>query len=310
MIRELILEASRSQAFQDHVAHSAVLRRASHRFLPGEELADALSVSSALWAERIPTVLTCLGESVHSSEAATAAGWHYQDVLGRIEAARLPADISVKLTHLGLPFGVQACLDNLMPLAAESARRGRTLWLDMEDSSTTDATLSVFETLREGYENVGLALQANLRRTGDDLERLLQLDPLVRLVKGAYRERADRAHQTRKEVNAAYLQLAGELLSWSAAGRAQPVFATHDTALLEEISTLANALGAGPHGYEVHMLYGIRTADLKRLAREGTRVRVLISYGPDWAAWYLRRLAERPANIALAATALFAKRRE
>lgn len=310
MIRELILEASRSPGFREHVAHSSVLRRASHRFLPGEELDDALRVAQALWAERIPSILTCLGESVSTPEAAAAAARHYLDALARVDAAGVPADISVKLSHVGLAFGVGACLENLLPVAAEAKRRGRALWLDMEDSPTTEDTLRTYEALREGFEDVGIALQANLRRTPADLERLLALDPKVRLVKGAYRETAANAYTTRREVNAAFLQLAGDLLSWSAAGRAQPVFATHDTALLEEISTLATALGAGPHGYEVHMLYGIRTADLKHLAQEGTRVRVLVSYGPDWAAWYLRRLAERPANIALAATSLLAKRRE
>jgi proline dehydrogenase len=310
LIRELIQQASRSPAFQQHVAHSAVLRRASRRFLPGEELDDALRVATELWAERIPTVLTCLGESVTSPDAAAAASLHYVDVLRRIEDARLPTDVSVKLSHLGLAFGVEACLENVIPIAAEAKRAGRTLWLDIEDSSTTEATLATFEGLREGFDDIGIALQANLKRTPADLERLVPLDPKVRLVKGAYRENAENAHTTRRDVNAAFLKLAGELLSWSSAGRVQPVFATHDTELLAEIGKLAAALGAGPHGYEVHMLYGIRTADLKRLAREGTRVRVLISYGPDWAAWYLRRIAERPANLALAATSLIAKRRE
>jgi proline dehydrogenase len=310
VIRELIQEASRSPAFQQHVAHSSVLRRASRRFLPGEELDDALGVATELWAERIPTVLTCLGESVASPDAATAASQHYVEVLRRIGQTKLPTDVSVKLSHLGLAFGVEACLENLIPVAGEAKTVGRTLWLDIEDSTTTDATLATFEGLREGFDDIGIALQANLRRTPTDLERLVQLDPKVRLVKGAYRERADNAYTARRDVNAAFLELAGELLSWSAAGRAQPVIATHDTELLAEIAKLATALGAGPHGYEVHMLYGIRTADLKRLAREGTRVRVLVSYGPDWAAWYLRRIAERPANLALAATSLIAKRRE
>jgi proline dehydrogenase len=310
VIRELIQEASRSPSFQQHVAHSAVLRRASRRFLPGEQLEDALRVATELWAQRIPTVLTCLGESVTTPDAAAAASLHYVEVLRRVKTAGLPTDISVKLSHLGLAFGIEACLENLIPIAAEAKRDGRTLWLDIEDSTTTDATLTTFEALREGFNDIGIALQANLRRTPADLERLLPLDPLVRLVKGAYRESAGNAHTTRRDVNAAFLEIAGELLSWSAAGRVQPVFATHDLELLEEIANLATALGAGPHGYEVHMLYGIRTADLKRLAQEGTRVRVLVSYGPDWAAWYLRRLAERPANLALAATSLLAKRRD
>lgn len=310
MIRELIQEASRSPSFQQHVAHSSVLRRASRRFLPGERLDDALRVAEELWAERIPTLLTCLGESVTTPEAAAAASLHYVEVLRRVKAAELPTDVSVKLSHLGLAFGIEACLENLIPIATEAKKNGRTLWLDIEESATTDATLATFEALREGFDAIGIALQANLRRTPADLERLLPLDPLVRLVKGAYRESPASAYTTRHDVNAAFLQLAGDLLSWSAAGRAQPVFATHDTELLAEIANLAAALGAGPHGYEVHMLYGIRTADLKRLAHEGTRVRVLVSYGPDWAAWYLRRIAERPANLALAATSLIAKRRD
>lgn len=304
MIRELLLEASHSDLVRERLARSHLAQRASHRFMPGEELDDAIGAVRELWHDRVPCLLTRLGEAVTDPGQAAGATSHYLAALDRLESERLPGDVSVKPTQLGLGLGVQTCLDNLGPIVERAAGGGRVVWIDMEDSSTTAATLDIFEQVAGSHANLGLALQANLRRTKADLERLIPLRPRIRLVKGAYSEPGPAAFHGRREVNAAYLELAGDLLSWAAAGRAEPVFGTHDAEMVAEIANLAAVLGASPHAYEVHMLYGIRSEDLYRLAREGTHVRVLISYGPDWAAWYLRRLAERPANVALAVTSL------
>ena len=308
MIRSLILDASKNPSVTGRIGHSRLARRASWRFLPGEELEDALDAAAALWQERIPTLLTRLGEHVTTAAAADEAARHYLGAIAALTARDLPGDLSVKPSQLGLGVEGAGCEHSLRAIAHRARLTGRVVWIDMEDASTTDATLNLFERLSEAYDNLGLALQANLRRTPADLERLVPLRPRIRLVKGAYGESRDIAHQGRKAIDAAYLELAGELISWAAAGRAEPVFGTHDTELAGRIAELSDALGAGRHAYEVHMLFGIRAEELRRLHREGTRVRVLISYGPDWAAWYLRRLAERPANVFLAASTLLGSR--
>lgn len=304
MLRELILEGSRHPALLNRVAHSQVGRRASSRFMPGEELEEALAAASQLWAEGIPSVLTRLGEHVTGEAAALDAVSQYVGALEELDRRSLPADISIKPSQLGLGFAPDLCARHLDDLAVRADAGGRLVWIDMEESSTTGATLALFERAAARRPNLGLAIQANLHRTKEDLERLVSLRPRIRLVKGAYAESGDIAWHGKAAIDKAYLELAGDLLTWAAAGRAQPVFATHDGVLLDEIAKLAVALGAGPHSYEVHMLYGIRGDEQRRLRGEGVGLRVLISYGPDWAAWYLRRLAERPANLLLAASAL------
>lgn len=308
MIRSLILDASRSPALTGRISHSRLAQKASWRFLPGEELDDALDAAALLWDERIPSLLTRLGEHVTTAGAADDAARHYLGAIAALTARGLPGDVSVKPSQLGLAVTGAGCEHHLRAIAHRARLAGRVAWIDMEDSTTTDATLMLFERLSQSYQNLGLALQANLRRTPADLERLVPLRPRIRLVKGAYGEPPEIAYQGRKAIDAAYLELAGELISWAAAGRAEPVFGTHDTELIDRIAEVSDAIGAGRHAYEVHMLFGIRAEELRRLHREGTRVRVLISYGPDWAAWYLRRLAERPANVFLAASTLLRRR--
>lgn len=169
------------------------------------------------------------------------------------------------------------------------------LWIDMEEASYVDVTLSLYWRLRQEHERVGLCLQAYLRRTPADLEALLPLGPAIRLVKGAYRESPEIAFQNKADVDAAYLELAERLLEHSPAG-AFAVLGTHDHRLIQSVDERAEALGLGSGAYEVHMLYGIRAPMQRELASSGVGVRVLISYGENWFPWYMRRIAERPAN--------------
>jgi proline dehydrogenase len=249
----------------------------------------------------IGAVLTELGEQVTSAADAAAVRDRYLDVLDRIGQARLPlplpAHVSVKLTHLGLEVDQDACLHHLMALAARAAERRAFLWIDMEESRYVDVTLELFRRVRAARDAVGVCLQAYLRRTPADLQTLLPLGPAIRLVKGAYSEPPHVAFPRKRDVDAAYLALAEQLLLQAVRSRARPVFGTHDVGLLARIRARARELGAPEDTYEVHMLYGIRTADQRTLARAGVRVRVLISYGSHWFPWYMRRLAERPANV-------------
>jgi len=209
----------------------------------------------------------------------------------------LPTQLSVKLTHLGLDVDRDACEQAVRALAARATRAGSVLWIDMEDSHYTDATLELFCRVRADHADVGLCLQAYLRRTSRDLEPLLALAPPIRLVKGAYAEEPAVAFPRKRDTDAAYLALAVQLLEQAAHGAARPVFGTHDMRLVGRIREQAAALGVPPGGYEFHLLYGIRAAEQRALAAQGEKVRVLISYGSAWFAWYMRRLAERPANV-------------
>ncbi|MFP5356113.1 MAG: proline dehydrogenase family protein, partial [Gemmatimonadota bacterium] len=183
------------------------------------------------------------------------------------------------------------------PIVARSAEHGKTLWIDMEDSSYVDRTLELYERLKASNDKVGLCIQSYLFRTPADLERLLAIKPAIRLVKGAYAEPADVAFPAKKDTDAQYISLGERLLEAARAGQAFPVFGTHDMTIVNRLVAKAAALGVAPGQFEVHMLYGIRSAEQRALATQGHAVRCLISYGNNWFPWYMRRLAERPANV-------------
>jgi proline dehydrogenase len=296
LARSLLLRASRSQWLAGQFRKRNFARRAVRRFMPGERLADALDACAEFAAAGLGTVLTELGEQVRSGVEAQAVRDHYLDVFSQLRERFLPTQLSLKLTHLGLDLGRDACTRHVLQLAAKAAEEGSFLWLDMEESRYVDATLEIFRRARAERANVGVCLQAYLRRTPGDIDALLPLAPAIRLVKGAYREPADVALPRKKDVDAQFIALADTLLAAGAKGQAHAVFGTHDMKVLARIRELASRHRADGR-YEVHMLYGIRAADQLALAAEGVKVRVLVSYGAHWFAWYMRRLAERPANV-------------
>jgi proline dehydrogenase len=267
------------------------------RFLPGEELGAALDAATAFARDGIGSVLTELGEQVTTRAEAGRVRDHYLQVFDRVRQRGLPAHVSVKLTHLGLDVDRAACLENVLGLAARAADARSFLWIDMEESRYVDVTLELFRRARAAHAGVGVCLQAYLRRTPADLEGLLPLGPAIRLVKGAYNEPPDVAFPKKRDVDERYFALAGRLLEHAVRGQARPVFGTHDLGLIARLRQHAAALGTTPGAYEVHMLYGIRAAEQRALTRDGVPVRVLISYGTHWFPWYMRRLAERPANV-------------
>lgn len=296
LARTLLLRASRSPWLAEQFRKRAFARRAVRKFMPGETRDDALNAAGALAKDNLGTVLTQLGEQVQNAAEATAVRDHYLQVFDQIRQRSLPAHVSVKLTHLGLDVGREACTHHVLDLAAK-ARADRTfLWIDMEEARYVDATLEIYRRARADGPGIGVCLQAYLRRTPQDLAALLPIGPAIRLVKGAYKESQELALQRKEEIDGQYESLAGQLLDATTGGRATVVFGTHDLRLVERIRAQAVSRGADGR-YEVHMLYGIRTDDQRALARAGVKVRVLISYGSHWFAWYMRRLAERPANI-------------
>jgi proline dehydrogenase len=293
--RSLLLRASRSPWLAAQVRRRAFTRRAVRRFMPGEEMAAALEATEELGAGGIGTVLTSLGEQVRTREEAAAVREHYLELLERIHARGLPAQISVKPTHLGLDVDAEACAESVRELVARAEEAGSMVWIDMEESWYVDATLSLYRRAREASERVGLCLQAYLRRTPADLEALLPLAPAIRLVKGAYREPPEVAFPRKQDTDAAFLALTERMLDH--APGTLPVLGTHDLRLIERIRNSAAARGLPAGAYEVHMLYGIQSQVQRELASDGVPVRVLVSYGENWFPWYMRRLAERPANL-------------
>lgn len=297
LVRRLLLRSSRSVWFAEQLRRRAFLRRAVRRFMPGEELDAALDAAADFARSGIGSVVTELGEQVATRAEAAGVRDRYHEALDRIRTRRLPVHLSVKLTHLGLGVDRAACERDVVGLLARAAEAGSFLWIDMEESRYVDATLEVFRRARAEHDQVGVCLQAYLRRTPADLERLLPLGPAIRLVKGAYQEPAAIAFSRKRDVDARFYALGERLLQHAAGGRARPVFGTHDLRLVARLRERAAALGPARGAYEIHMLYGIKAREQRALAADGCALRVLISYGSAWFPWYMRRLAERPANV-------------
>jgi proline dehydrogenase len=267
--------------------------------MPGETLEDALAAAAVLREERIGTVLTQLGENVTDVADADRVTRHYHDVLARIASSGIDGEISVKLTQLGLDVDPARCHGNVRGLAARARQLGNFVWIDMEQHRYVDATLGVYRAVVADFPNVGVCLQAYLFRTAGDLSSLIPLGGGVRLVKGAYREPANIAYPKKRDVDENFLALAKRMIGDDArASGLRAVFGTHDASLIKAIQS---------DGAEFHLLYGIQRAEQRRLAREGHRTRVLISYGEQWFPWYMRRLAERPANVLFVAKAMLSK---
>jgi len=296
LARRLLLAASRSAWLARQLRQRAFLRRAVRRFLPGEEPEAALAAAAGLSQVGLGAVLTQLGEQVALEAEAQAVRDHYFELLDRVREGALGAELSIKLTQLGLDTDRAACARDVAALARHAARAGSFLWIDMEESRYVDPTLALLREVLAAGPRVGVCLQAYLRRTPADLEALWPLGPAIRLVKGAYNEPAAVAWPRKRDVDRAYAELAARLLEHTPQG-VRAVFGTHDLHLIARIRAQAAALALAPGAYEIHMLYGIRANEQRALAREGCRVRVLISYGSAWFPWYMRRLAERPANL-------------
>jgi proline dehydrogenase len=304
-MRRSLLKASQSQWLREHAPRYGFMRRTVTRFMPGENVGDALAAAQTLALNGIGTVLTHLGENITDRAEAQEVTKHYLDVLERIRAANLPAEVSVKLTQLGLDLDNEFCYSNLVALI-EHTHAEKTLWIDIEQSPYVDVTLQLYRRARKAYANVGVCVQAYLFRTEKDLDALISIGASVRLVKGAYNEPAEIAFPLKRDVDENYIHLAQRLLSpESRKMRVRAAMATHDRALIKKIVEWSASQGIAKTNLEFQMLYGIQRAEQIRLAREGYRCNVLISYGSFWFPWFMRRLAERPANVLFLARNFF-----
>jgi proline dehydrogenase len=263
--------------------------------MPGEHAEDALREGRRLQVSGIPTLVTCLGENVTTEAEATAVVDEYQGLGRAVRAAGLDMELSVKLTHLGLDQGVGLAARNLARIAEAAAG---IVWVDMEGSNYVDRTLDAWREARAQHDNVGICLQAYLHRTERDFEEILPETPHIRLVKGAYMEPPDIAMAKKSTVDEAFRKLASRMLRERLAGQmGRPAIATHDQRLIGDAKRIAFEIGLAADQWEIDMLYGIAEQSQAALVRSGVPLRVLISYGSHWFPWYMRRLAERPANV-------------
>jgi proline dehydrogenase len=304
--RSILLAAARSQRLNNFALRSAFVKRATRKFMPGEHVGDALEAGARIAASGRGLIFTQLGEAITGAEAAVAVRDHYLLLFDQIHAMGLPAQVSVKPTQLGLDLSAAECERHLLALAAKAEQTGSALWLDMEGSGYVNRTLDLYIALKRNHPSTGIALQAYLHRTPGDLSRLMPLKPVIRLVKGAYDEPSRVAFAKKSDTDRAYYTLASQLVDGARTGACSPVFGTHDLALIERIAERARASGVGTDQYQIHMLYGIRDSAQRRLVAEGHIVKTLVSYGAAWYRWYMRRLAERPANVLFVVKSLFA----
>jgi len=297
LTRSMLLAASQNTWLREHAVKFPFVRRSVSRFMPGEDLDAALAAAQALLQKKIGSVLTHLGENVADRDEARQVSDHYLEVLDRIHQANLPTEVSVKLTQLGLDLSPDFCFENLQRII-QRENRNTTVWVDMEASNYVDATLDIYRRALKIYPNVGICLQAYLYRTRKDLADLLPFRPSIRLVKGAYKEPDAIAYPKKADVDENYFTLAkGMLIALSAGNCPRAAFGTHDVPLIRRISDFVATQGIARHDFEVQMLYGIQRAEQERLALEGCRSIVLVAYGTYWYPWFVRRLAERPANV-------------
>ena len=297
-MRAVFLAASENRWLREHGVRAPFVRRAVSKFMPGETFDDMLVAARALPAEGIHTVFTRLGENVGDLAEAQGVADHYVQGIEQIQRSGLSCEPSVKPTQLGLDIKRDQARQHLHAIAASATAAGSYLWIDMEQSPYVDVTLDLAQELRATYPGVGVCLQAYLHRTREDLSRMLKAGVGVRLVKGAYREPPAVALASKSDVDANYLALGRMMLDDRArGGTSRAVFGTHDERVIRDLIAHARSTRVAQGQYEFHMLYGIQRGEQVRLAQAKEHVRVLIAYGTYWFPWYMRRLAERPANV-------------
>lgn len=296
MLRQLILAASRSPAVARTVAGSRATRGIVDRFVAGQTVDDAVRVARLLAADGLSTSLDHLGEDVHDPAQARAAADACVMLVERLAAAGLTgrAEVSVKLSSLGQALDPALALEQAGRVCAAAAAAGTTVTVDMEDHTTTDGTLAAVAELRREWPWVGAVVQAQLRRSEADCRELATAGSRVRLCKGAYRAPGDEGFLQRRDVDRSYVRCLRVLME----GHGYPMVATHDPALLRVADALVRRIGRERGSYEYQMLYGVRPDEQRKLSGRGETVRVYVPYGGEWYPYLMRRLAERPANVA------------
>ncbi|MFQ5696425.1 MAG: proline dehydrogenase family protein [Terriglobia bacterium] len=292
-MRDFVFWLSNKKAFTQPIARTGMRLGFAKRFIAGETLEDGLRVAAELNARGLKANMNHLGEGVTDRREAEAAYESYREILRQLSARKIDGSISIKPTQLGLTFAPDLCLELTQRLAAEAAGVNNILEIDMEDSPYTEATVALFEVVRRRHPNLCLAIQSYLYRSEKDLERLQPLRPKIRLVKGAYREPPTIAFPKKSQVDENYRKLMRVLFS----NGFTPAIASHDDKMIEFAKQIACEHGTAPNAWEFQMILGVRRDLQEQLVREGYRMRVYIPFGSQWLPYFMRRLAERPANL-------------
>ena len=303
MLRSAFLYLAGQQQIFKFVRNNRLAKSFADRFVAGETLDTALAAVARLNARGITASLDLLGESVHNEAEARVAGEAYITMLDRIHERKADANVSVKLTAMGLDISEDLCVATMHKILQRARDYGSFVRIDMESSEYTQRTLDLFEQrLYPAYpENVGIVLQSYLYRTFADVERAILIKARVRLCKGAYKEPETVAYPDKKDVDANYIRCMHELML----NGNYPGIATHDEAIIREAKRFAKANDIAPDRYEFQMLYGVRRDLQDQLVREGYRMRVYVPFGTQWYPYLMRRLAERPANVAFLTGSVF-----
>ncbi|MEU1463636.1 proline dehydrogenase family protein [Streptomyces sp. NPDC005727] len=297
MLGPVILAASRSDRMRRLISAAPVTKQVVDRFIPGETVTDIVPIIGDLAARGLELTMDVVGEDITTPEQAYAARDAYLELIGRLKELELgeKVEMSVKLSMFGqaLEGGHELALANVRPVVEAAAAIGTTVTLDAEDHTTLDSMFAIHEELRKDFPQTGCVIQAYLFRTEADARRLAEAGSRVRLVKGAYKEPAEVAYQRKHEIDKAYVRILKTLME----GEGYPMIGSHDPRLISIAQELAHQAGRKLDEYEFQMLYGIRGDEHLRLAAEGHRMRVYTAYGTDWYGYFMRRLAEKPANL-------------
>ncbi|HML21543.1 MAG TPA: proline dehydrogenase family protein [Aggregatilinea sp.] len=299
MLRSSFLYLSEATWAKSWIMRLSIAQRTAYRFVAGDTLDDALAVTRALNQRGIDVTLDELGESVFDEASALSTTDSYLKVLDTIASSDVSATVSLKLTQLGLDIREDLCMENMRRILTRARELGNHITIDMEGTSYTDATIGVFRALRaEGFDNVGIVIQAYLYRSESDLRALAEEGAFVRLCKGAYKEPPDRAFAEKTDVDANYVHLAQMFLTKENLARGAYLgVATHDEAMIRAVQEHVKANDIPLDGFEFQMLYGIRPRLQQQIHDDGYRIRLYIPYGTQWYPYFMRRLAERPANV-------------
>ena len=307
MGRNILLWASKNEWMTGHIPNYKFVQNAVKRFMPGETPSDAIDATRELLILNIPTTLTHLGENINNLAEAEKAAEHYYNLLERIYKEKLDIEISLKLTQIGFDQSFDKTFNLFKQISQKAKECDNNVFIDIEDNSYVDNTIMFYKKMKLNYDNVGLCLQAYLYRTKDDIKEMMDINPCIRLVKGAYNEPVTVAFKHKAEVDDNFFNLSKYFLEQKEKKKIRVAFATHDIELQQKIKDAAQKMEIPNKKLEFQMLYGIKNREQTTLAEEGYKIRTLISYGKAWYPWYMRRLAERPANVGFLLKNIFGK---